>query len=315
MSFAPLLSAKFLQSTAKKKAPPIESQLMKLTYPLAMQPKYDGVRIVCHPLYGVAKRKLDKAENHDIREKLFKFAAFSIDGEVVIVDEDGETMAFQKAQSAVARHEGAYNFKYMVFDCFRDPNAGFWRRYCTLKAWFERYQGTGCTLAQLAPVQMARSYKTVLEYYERCLDEGHEGCMLRSIDGTYKHGRSTLREQILIKMKPVEDAEAEVTGFEEMLSNQNKMERNNLGHAKRGKSQAGMVPAGTLGKFLVRGVGGQFDGKEFAIGGGRGLTRQLRDAIWASRNTYLGKVITYEYQTIGVLDLPRCPIFKGFRGD
>ena len=122
-----------------------------------------------------------------------------------------------------------------------------------------------------------------MKYYERCLMEGHEGCMLRRLDGPYKHGRSTLKEQTLIKMKPVEDAEAIIIGFEEMLTNTNLLERNNLGHAKRGKSQAGMIPAGTLGKFLVRGVGGIFDNKEFAIGTGRGLTHELRSIVWKNR--------------------------------
>ena len=133
MGFAPLLAASFEKSTDKKKAPSVESQLMKLNYPLAMQPKYDGVRVVCHPVYGVAKRKLEAVDNLDIRQKLTKFAPFYLDGEVVIVDESGETMPFRDAQSAVARHEGVYNFRLMAFDCFRNHDAGFWQRYCNLE--------------------------------------------------------------------------------------------------------------------------------------------------------------------------------------
>ena len=153
MSFSPLLAASF----EKKTNASIESQLMKLTYPLAMQPKYDGVRVLCVPEMGIVKRKLELVENNDIRQKLAKFASFSIDGEVVIVDEAGDTMAFQKAQSAVAKVHGAYNFKLMAFDCFKVPSYGFWQRYSMLKAWHEKYVATGCTLVQLAPVQMARS--------------------------------------------------------------------------------------------------------------------------------------------------------------
>jgi len=75
-----------------------------------------------------------------------------------------------------------------------------------------------------------------------------------------------------------------------------------------------MVGKGTLGKFLVREVGDvPWKDREFAIGTGEGLTQLLRQQIWDAKETYLGKIVTYKYQPHGVKDLPRLPIWKGFR--
>jgi len=71
-----------------------------------------------------------------------------------------------------------------------------------------------------------------------------------------------------------------------------------------------MVPADTLGEFHVRDV---TTGLEFRVGTGEGLTKELRKTIWDARDEYVGKIITYKYQPHGVKELPRFPVFKGFR--
>lgn len=306
--FEPMLAGKFDDG-------PILPQLAKLKYPLVMQPKYDGVRVVCHADRGVVKRKLELVDNHYIREKLNPFRPVHIDGEVIVVNGEGKAGKFQESQSAVASHDGQPDFRMIAFDSFYFPQEGFWRRWMALRKWFEKVS-SGNPHLELAPAKIISNAEQVMEYYDQCLTDGHEGAMIRSLDGPYKYGRSTLNEGYLIKLKPFEDDEAVIIGFEEMLSNQNEDKRNALGRAKRGHSKAGMVPAGTLGKFLVRGVStGNFPNVEFAIGGGKGLTRLLRDTIWANREAYLGRTITYEYQVVGVKDKPRCPVFKGFRKD
>jgi DNA ligase-1 len=303
--FEPMLAGKFEDI-------PLSEQLTKLKYPLAMQPKYDGVRVVCHHERGVVKRKLEPVDNLHIRGALTPYCQARLDGEVIVVSDDGKACKFQESQSGVARFDGQPQFKMVVFDTFMFPTAGFFQRYVALKKWFEKVSSGNL---QLAPTKVVSTPGQVLGFYEECLAEGHEGAMIRSLDGLYKYGRSTLNEGYLIKMKPFEDAEAIILGFEELQHNTNEDVKNAMGRAKRGHSKAGMVGASTLGKFLVRGVGGQFDAVEFAIGTGKGLTRQLRDTIWSNREAYLGRIVTYEYQVVGIKDKPRCPIFKGFRKD
>jgi DNA ligase-1 len=118
----------------------------------------------------------------------------------------------------------------------------------------------------------------------------------------------------LLKLKRFMDSEAVVVGFEEQMENTNEKTVDELGHSKRSKHQAGMVGKDTLGKFLVQEVGNTpWNGLEFAIGTGDGLTADLRQHIWDNREEYLGKIITHKYQPHGTKDLPRIPVWKGFR--
>ena len=87
-----------------------------------------------------------------------------------------------------------------------------------------------------------------------------------------------------------------------------------VGHMKRSSHKDGMKPAGTLGKFLVQEIGDTpWNGKTFAVGTGEGLDQALRQKIWDNQGEYLGKIITYRYQAHGTKDLPRIPIWYGFR--
>ena len=142
------------------------------------------------------------------------------------------------------------------------------------------------------------------------LSEGHEGVMLRSPSSPYKCGRSTLKESYLIKVKPFEDSEAEIVGFEEKMSNRNEATLDELGYKKRSHAQSGLVPVNTLGALIVKDI---YTGVTFKIGTGKGLDDTLRKHIWDHRETMLGKIIKYRYQRVGAKDLPRVPSFQGFR--
>jgi DNA ligase-1 len=123
-----------------------------------------------------------------------------------------------------------------------------------------------------------------------------------------------VREGYLLKRKPFKDSEAIIVGFEEQMENANEAEQDAFGRTKRSKHLEGMIPKDTLGKFLVREIGETpWLDREFAIGTGEGLTQDLRKEIWDNQSKYLGKIVTYKYQPHGIKDLPRLPIWKGFR--
>jgi DNA ligase-1 len=46
---------------------------------------------------------------------------------------------------------------------------------------------------------------------------------------------------------------------------------------------------------------------------GSGLNDELRDAIWDNRDEYIGKIVKYKFFQHGVKELPRHPVFLGFR--
>jgi DNA ligase-1 len=144
-------------------------------------------------------------------------------------------------------------------------------------------------------------------YLQQCLDAGHEGVMVRDPFGGYKYGRATLKQGWLTKVKPFEDAEATIIGFEEQMRNGNEATTDNLGHTERSSHKANLVPKGTLGALVVESEKfGQFNI-------GTGFDDAFRAEVWANRAYYQGKLVTFRYQAIGTKDKPRIPSFKGIR--
>jgi DNA ligase-1 len=274
-------------------------------FPLLATPKLDGIR--CLTINGKAlSRKFKPIPNHHIRQSLeASLNGLALDGELMV---NGAN--FNGVQSGVMSEDGTPNFEYWVFDYVTDIN----------KPYHER-------MTELGALQLPKFCKKVLPVVVNNIEElvkletawlaqGFEGVMLRSMKSPYKNGRSTLREHYLLKLKQFKDSEAKVIGFIEQLHNSNKAEVDELGHTKRSKAQDGMIPAGTLGKFAVVEVGDTpWKGKEFFIGTGEGLTAELRKEIWDNQDKYRNKLITYKYQPFGVKDLPRLPIWRGFRDE
>ena len=121
----------------------------------------------------------------------------------------------------------------------------------------------------------------VLSYYRSLLDEGYEGIMLRRASANYKFGRSTLVSQELIRIKPKEDNEFKIVGFNELISDGS--------------------PADSLGSLIVAKGNTTFDV-------GIGFSTRQRKAIWDNRHKFLHKVITVSHSDI-VGKKPRNPVF------
>lgn len=136
--------------------------------------------------------------------------------------------------------------------------------------------------------------------------------MLRDPQGRYKNNRSTFREGLLYKLKRFEDDEAEIVGYEELMRNYNDPHTSELGFTKRSTAQAGLIPAGSLGAWIVSSPKWQHT---FKLGSGSGFTADLRDYYWERRQTFIGKRASFKYQAHGSLDRPRIPQFKGIRED
>ena len=113
-----------------------------------------------------------------------------------------------------------------------------------------------------------------------------------------------------MKLKRFKDSEAIIVGFEQKFINANIATTNALGYMERGHSIENKIPADTLGALIVRDIVSQ---KEFQVGSG--FTDTQRQAIWEDRIRFRGKIIKYKYQEIGMKELPRSPVFLGFRKD
>jgi len=161
---------------------------------------------------------------------------------------------------------------------------------------------------QLVPHTMCNNMDELLAFEKECLDAGYEGIMMRSVDGRYKYGRATMKEGTLIKLKRFTDVEVVVLDLAEQMTNTNKKTTNELGRSQRSSHKAGMVPAGTLGGFIV-----DMGGLTLDVGCGV-LTHDERQEIWdAGVEASVGKYFTLRFFGYGVKDKPRFPRFVGWR--
>lgn len=292
-------------------ADPLED-MADLRLPVLATPKIDGIRCLC-TRGQILSRKFLPIPNKHIQKVMSTLGVEELDGELVTVNDDGSIKEFNQIQSEVMSEDGEPNFRYYVFDYISAE--GLAEPYQKRMEKLERLTLNDAFVVKVLPTLLSDS-ASFNTFEESVLAAGSEGIMIRAPQSPYKCGRSTVKQGYLLKVKRFKDSEAVVVGFEEQLRNENEATVDELGHTKRSKANEGMVPAGTLGKFLVREVGDtHWQGKSFAVGSGENLTKELRQHIWDNRDKYIGKTITYKYQPFGIKDLPRLPIWKGFRDE
>jgi DNA ligase-1 len=277
----------------------------ELGFPLIASPKVDGIRCL-NPDGRILTRSFKPVPNAHIRTILKRLLPVGSDGELFSADN------FQQCTSDIMSEDGEPEFQFCMFDFVPNGDIAmpYVKRMEAMLEWFKTASPEQRKIIKPLPFQVVNNVDELREYEKQALADGFEGVMLRDPNGPYKCGRSTWREGYLLKLKIFLDSEAEVVGLEEMMHNDNKLEKDELGHAKRSSAKAGKIPAGKLGKFIVVDMK---TGVEFKCGTGEGLTMEMRQEIWDNRDSYLGKIIKYKYQPHGVKNKPRCPIWLGFR--
>jgi len=281
----------------------------KLSYPVIASPKLDGIRCLIKDGKALS-RSLKPIPNKHVQAIIdtYNHKLDGLDGELLIGDHDSEV--FRRTTSGVMSVEGYPEFTYHVFDSWGSVG-GYVRRLATIRETFHALNG-GVPCWSVARLRMVAT-KTVqnseqlLAFEAECLERGYEGVMIRDPQGIYKHGRSTLKEGILLKLKRFVDDEATIIGFEELMRNKNEAKIDALGHTERSTYRAGMSPAGVLGALVVR----TKDGIEFSIGSG--FDAEQRKQMWKQRKQLLGQLVTYKSFHMGGKDKPRFPIFKSIR--
>lgn len=272
-----------------------------LRFPVIVTPKLDGIRVL--KVNGKAvTRKFKDLPNRFVRKQLETILPDGIDGEVM------SSGSFQDIQSKIMSFDGEPDFTFHAFDYVQDSlDVSYENRLKSLENW---YSSIADSRIKLVPSVLIENQEELLKIEEKYLSMGYEGVMIRCPKGRYKCGRSTLREQILLKLKRFKDDEAEVIGFEERFKNTNEKEKDELGLSKRSSKKDGLVASDTLGALVVKNIK---TGQVFNIGSG--FDDDLRKEIWTNKEKYLNKIIKYKYQELGMLDLPRFPVFIGFRSE
>jgi DNA ligase-1 len=275
----------------------------KIIYPVLGSPKLDGIRVLI--LDGIpVTRSLKPVRNKFVQSILADPDFEGLDGEI-LVGNPSDPMAFRATTSGVMAEEGESDFVFWVFDDVTDPHVPFEVRYEELK---ERVLGLNCPHIKLVEHTEIPDSEELGAFEALCLHQGYEGVMIRSLDGPYKYGRSTLKEGTLLKVKQFREDEATIIGFVERMKNCNEQTRDLLGNAERSSHKENMMPEGTLGAFRV--LCDLFH-DEFTVGSG--LNDAERQKIWDNQAEYLGKTLKFKHMTYGGYDQPRFPIYKGIR--
>lgn len=280
--------------------PASEPELRALRWPKLLSPKVDGVRALCVRSAAsgapvVVSRKLLPIPNKHVQHLFAREEYVGLDGELAVGNLTDKNL-MQQTTSGVMSVEGEPDVKWAIFD-----------RWDIDEPYAKRAQSAKFASPLWLPQHAVRSYDEVMARESELLDLGYEGAILRDPYAPYKHGRSTLREEYLVKVKRFVDSEAIVTGFEELEHNLNEATLNELGHTKRSSHQGNKVAAGMLGVLIGWDYKYNWEVKA------SGFTKEQALNLWAGRQYLLERPFTYKFFPIGVKDKPRHPIFKAFR--
>lgn len=273
--------------------------LSKLRFPVLATPKLDGIR--CLKIGGVAvTRSFKPVPNNYIRKLVQDSLPDGVDGELM---ERGKS--FNSIQSSMMTKTGEVpEFQFWVFDYVKD---GLDRSYVErMNAGFHELKW--CPFVKILRPTICFTVDQLLDFETTCLDAGFEGVVFRLPTSPYKCGRSTMREQFMVKLKRFVEEEAIIIGFDELLRNENPKEQDAFGLVERSSSKAGLVEANTLGSLIVQSTKGIFKV-------GTGFTAEMRDTIWSNRDSYFNKTVTFKHFPFGSKDKPRLPVFKCIRTD
>ena len=157
------------------------------------------------------------------------------------------------------------------------------------KSYLQRQIGTVYAKEKLKYLKLIRyepellpSDKVLKESHDRWVAQGYEGIMIKDTDSLYSFGR----DWSVMKYKAFFDADCPVIGLQEGT----------------GKHE------GKLGSFLV-----DYNGVDVRVGSG--LNDELREQIWANKDSHIGRIIEVRYQEETPDGSLRFPTFVCFRND
>lgn len=289
-----------------------DGDLGKITYPVIVQPKLDGIR--CLIVDGVARSRTFKPiPNKEIQIALGRPEFEGLDGELIVGEPTDEGCMQATTSFVMAPNKTGEWWTFHVFDRWNRPGESYERRMYGIG----RVCADSIKLAEVPAFEVEDA--TELEQLEAAiLAEGHEGIIVRDPSAPYKHGRSGVKGPLL-KVKRFIDFEAAILGVYEENENTNEATKDAFGRTERSTKQAGKVGKGCLGGFELLALNGPCEGVEFRCG--TGFTREQRETYWKMHwnavdsgapglAKYVAKIKSFP---VGVKDAPRFPVFLGFR--
>lgn len=246
----------------------------KVKYPVLVQSKLDGIRLVLTKEGMVSRNGKPILSAPHIHEAALKSGIFDaypdliLDGELYCHDlnQDFNRIISLVRKSKPTAEDLAESAKYIQFWCYDVPSCpeNNYKRDLFREELFEQFLDREDIKHNFQYVEshLATSEAEVDELLEQCLKEGYEGAIIRMLDGLYENRRS----KNLLKYKKFTDEEFRIIRVEEG--------RGNL--------------AGKAGRIVV-----DVDGVKVAAG--LKFSHEDAEEIWQNRDSYIGKTCTVRY--------------------
>lgn len=302
------------------------NNLNELKYPKYASYKLDGIRCIFHPELGMVSRSLKPIPNKQLQEKFYFMIELSkkhnriFDGElynhyltfqeitraVMTKDfEDPKTIKKLKKEGYCDNYGAPlwYNIQFHCFDCLSlDIEENFYIRNIIIKDNNDLYKD----VKQI----MVNSRDEVLKLFVEALDDGYEGLILRDPNSPYKFGRSTLKEEYLLKVKLFETFDAQVIDIVQATEVDPNAEKtiNELGRSvtSRKKDDRVLIEKACAFKVVYN---------EHVLKVSLAMTDEEKEEVWRNKEYYIGRMIEYKGMKIGAKDVPRHPVMIRFRED
>jgi DNA ligase 1 len=283
-----------------------------VTFPVYASPKLDGIR--AHVYGGKLLSRSGKLIRNVFTQEQFGVSELEgLDGELIVGPSNHKNV-YNATSSGVMKQMENPDVMFYLFDDWTKGelpyayrHSSVVHRHTALVRELAR-KGVYCRVAVLQQT-LVESMAALDEYEEQQIAHGYEGVMVRSINGKYKFGRSTVNEGLLLKVKRFAHDEAEIIGFEELMHNDNEAFDNELGRTARSSAKSGLRESGRIGAFIVRSPDYL---NTFKISCGS-MTLKDREQVWNGRTGYLGQIVRYKHLPHGAKDVPRHALYAGMR--
>jgi ATP-dependent DNA ligase len=287
-------------------------------FPLWASVKYDGHRCLLHKGEFLT-RSMKAHPNLGLAHHLKEIAQWSdelgatFDGELY-----SHARPFNELQSILRSTEKEipddvvfHVFDYMPSNEWGSCKRPFEDRYAILGSIFKDH-------AEFQHVNQVEQFlvetpKDLTVAYERALKGGFEGLMLRNPFARYKHGRATVKENIIYKLKPFDTLDAKVIEVVQQQRVKDGIRRklNELGRTARTFKAEDHELVDCAGALVVQ----DEKGRQFNVGWGRGWDYVKREELWRDRASLVGRWVEVRYMVVGEHELPRMPQLVRFRDD
>lgn len=305
--------------------------LDKIQYPVYASYKLDGIRAVFHPDLGLVSRSLKPIQNKQLREKFdwlllqAKMHNRVFDGEfyshdltfqeitrAVMTQDFTDEKTIKKITAEQGNITKAMNYiekllqsiKFYCFETHHEIKENFEQKKPIIQQY--KYNHTYRPVEQL----IVNSKEEVKMLFEQALKDGYEGLILRSIFSPYKFGRSTVKEEYMLKVKPFETFDTKILDVIQATKVKEEAEKtiNELGRSVTSRKKDDRELIEKAAAFLV-----DFNGCKLKVS--IALTDPEKIQIWQQKEKYIGRMIEYKGLQIGMKEVPRHSVFVRFRED